>query len=612
MLRLLTPVEIPGMKKYIALLLLFSFGWLFAQKHPEVNNNISSPVFFDIITPTIKLKQISEADLPQIIIQEADYGTEISLHLYKKIKSKALTHYRYHLYRDGIRLFAADAHIGVDSNQQIRLCKLPVLPPYINTQVSSGSPETIRNQFQAEEISKTEEVWYTDGSEYLQRGSVIILNGPESLSLEILTRGNEIVSKHDMLRYFQGPNDTTVTVMVFAPDPLTTAQVAYGWPYTDSNDISSPELEAERQLKNLTVTYENGQFLAKNDYAEIADFSKPNISPAVSSSAQMHYTRDQSQFEDLNALYHITMQKEHMINLGYPNIPNYTIPVDVHSMGGIDKSQFSPFHLKLFFGDGGVDDAEDADVIIHEYMHAAIFTIDSTFTVSTERGCIEEALGDYFAASYSNTVNLYGQTKVFDWDGHNEFWVGRLVNSTKDYGQQAFKTNAIYTHTDLFASPLMEINDKLGRNAADALVLEAMFALGSNTTMPQMAAYMLLSDTLLNNGINYQIIYDAFVRRNIIPSISLTESAFNTSKINVYNSMAFASGDPLLIRSNEHKIISYAIHSLNGQLMQQGGLDHKVENVLELDLPNLKNGVYVLTLTTSSGLHHSYKILRAY
>ncbi|MEZ4916786.1 MAG: hypothetical protein R2836_07345 [Chitinophagales bacterium] len=47
------------------------------------------------------------------------------------------------------------------------------------------------------------------------------------------------------------------------------------------------------------------------------------------------------------------------------------ISVDTHGNNGADNSFFSPATpLRLIFGEGGVDDAEDADVIIHEYGHA--------------------------------------------------------------------------------------------------------------------------------------------------------------------------------------------------------------------------------------------------
>ena len=156
----------------------------------------------------------------------------------------------------------------------------------------------------------------------------------------------------------------------------------------------------------------------------------------------------------------------------------------------------------------------------------------------------------------------------------------------------------------------MEINQKLGRSTTDALVLEAIFNLTQNTTMPQMAGYIILSDSLLNNGVNYQIIYDAFVRRNIIPTISVKE--YNTAKdlILVYNTSGFSTGGPLLIRSNEYQITGYRITSLNGTLVKQGYLNSQKGEVMELSIPGLKSGLYLITFTTAQGEEATYKITR--
>ncbi len=603
------------MKRLATLLLLLTFGLANGQKQLAVGNYSASDVFFETTKPVIKVTNIAEADIPQVLQSEANYPSDISFVLFHKIESKALTHYHYYLYKNGFRVFGAQAHVGIDKNKKVRICELPILPALNGSQEFpvAGTDENVKNYVGAENITKAEQVWFTDGGDYLKKGLLVTLHGPETLHQEVLVSGNEIISQADLHKYLHGPNDSIVSVRVFTPDPVSSAQVAYAAPYNDNGDQTNAQLEAEQKTKSLVVAYESGAYQAKNDHVEILDFSAPNIAPVSSATKQMHFTRDQSGFEDMNVMYHITTQKEHMISLGYPNIPDYKIQVDPHAINGADQSFFSTASVpgKLYFGEGGVDDAEDADVIIHEYMHSVMYVAAPSSTTSTERGCIEEAIGDYFAASYSRTINTYNDGWVFNWDGHNEFWPGRDVYSTKDYGQESFKNNNIYSHTDLFASPLMEINMKLGRNTADALVLEAIFSLTQNTTMPQMAGYIILSDSLLNNGVNYQIIYDAFVRRNIIPTISLGEYASAKDLIQVYNTIGFSIGEPLMIRSNDLNISSYAFTSINGQQVKQGTLSSQRGEVIELAAPDLKSGVYLLTLFTSEGTKATYKLTRS-
>lgn len=603
------------MTRLTTLILLFSLSLAGQKSFPE-HSFQAMDIFFATHSPQIDIEQIAEADIAEFLKARGEYSGEITLVLYHKKSSKALTHYRYHLYKNDIRIFGAEAHVGIDRNQKIRTCRLPVLPPQEGSQAfpERGIAENVRLNIGAEKIIHTEEVWFTDNSDYLKRGLVVRLSGPATIHQEVLVSGNEIISQADLHRYFHGPNDSVVSVKVFGPDPLTTAQVNYGPPYKDNNDMPHPLLDNERLTKSVVVTYDSsGLFRPENDYVKVLDFNPPNIAPITSTSNQMHYTRDEDGFEDMNVMYHITTHKEHLIGLGFPSIPDYTIEVDAHAVNGADQSFFSTATLpgRLYFGEGGVDDAEDADVIIHEYTHSVIYVAAPSTTTSTERGCIEEALGDYFAASYSNSFGLFNEHQVFNWDGHNEFWPGREVESGKDYGQSSFKNGNIYGHTDLFASPLMEINDKLGRNTADELVLEALFNLGPNTTMSEMAGFIILSDSLLNGGINYQVILEAFARRNILPTISLNEVENLKKRIVVFNTLEFAGGGPVMVRAQDVKLTSYRLTSLNGQLVASEKINHPQNQVLEISSPSLQSGVYLLTLTTANGQEVSYKLIRS-
>ena len=55
--------------------------------------------------------------------------------------------------------------------------------------------------------------------------------------------------------------------------------------------------------------------------------------------------------------------------------------------------------LTITFGKGGVDDAEDAEVVVHEYGHAVQDDQVPGFGSSLEAGSIGEAFGDYLAVS---------------------------------------------------------------------------------------------------------------------------------------------------------------------------------------------------------------------
>ena len=70
------------------------------------------------------------------------------------------------------------------------------------------------------------------------------------------------------------------------------------------------------------------------------------------------------------------------------------------------------------FGTGGVDDAEDAEVIFHEYGHAIQDEQVPGFGSSPEAGAIGEGFGDYWAVTVSDVRRTTASTSacVADWD----------------------------------------------------------------------------------------------------------------------------------------------------------------------------------------------------
>ena len=71
---------------------------------------------------------------------------------------------------------------------------------------------------------------------------------------------------------------------------------------------------------------------------------------------------------------------------------------------GGDNSFYIPRIDRIVFGKGGVDDAEDAEVIWHEYGHAIQDAQVPGFGASDEAGSIGEGFGDYWAVTMSQPV----------------------------------------------------------------------------------------------------------------------------------------------------------------------------------------------------------------
>lgn len=599
--------------KKIALLTLALIGIsAFAQK----DNSFIYPINnYQGTERSIKMDKVlyESEDLGQWLKEELNLDSQLELELVNTINSLTATHHHYQIKIQGIAVFDGSIHAVVGFNGSVQKVIQNQVPLSINEALSIFPPselESVKDEYEALEASE-EKIWFPKNGKLIA-AYISHLENTYKLNSDIIYSNGEILHSINRLKHLHadGPNDTVVNAYVFEPDPLTTAMVDYGNPYLDHNDSSYALLNNERKQKKVLAYYANGNFELKNDFVEIKNISAPNISPLVQSSDNYQFTRDKAAFEDVNVLYHLTEFKFHMDALGFTNIPGYTIEVDPHGLGGDDNSQFSPTPGRLQFGEGGVDDAEDADVIIHEYTHAYIHAAVGSNSGTTERETLDECLGDYFAASFSRTINNYNQDEVFSWDGHNDFWQGRKVESTKNYKLISFGGN-IYQHTDLFASPLMEAYGILGRNVMDQLVMEGIFSMGSSTTFRQLAMHIIDADLNLNAGANFAVLKTAFVRRSILDAtFSLDESNINENDLRVYGTFEFNQGGHLSIESNLKKIAGYTLYDISAKpiLKSAEGIN---ENLVKVSGGELKSGFYVLEIVLEDGFKQSFKLSKA-
>src|SRR5690606_2338598 len=113
--------------------------------------------------------------------------------------------------------------------------------------------------------------------------------------------------------------------------------------------------------------------------------------------AEFHLTRSQAGFDGVMAYYHLnTMMKYVNETLGVqamPLPPQTVVRFDPHGLNGDDNSHFVGGSQILAFGEGGVDDAQDADVIVHELGHGLHYFVTGG-SLSQNQG-LSEGTGDY-------------------------------------------------------------------------------------------------------------------------------------------------------------------------------------------------------------------------
>jgi Zn-dependent metalloprotease len=284
------------------------------------------------------------------------------------------------------------------------------------------------------------------------------------------------------------PNSfVTGTAMIYNPDPLSQAHVAYAGNYVDNNDATNTDLDATRTLVTLPeIDLTAGVYKLKSSYVEVKDLEAPSKGLFTQSSPDFLFDRENDAFEATNAFYNLDKSLRYInTTLGIPCVPITNSGVlffDPSGASGADNSYYTGG--TLVFGEGGVDDAEDADVILHEMGHGIHDWITGGHASSSTG--LGEGNGDYWAVSHSRSLNQWTSTEpaynwVFSWDGHNEWWSGRVTNYTRTYPQTGATNTEIHTYGQIWATALMKIYDVIGKTKTDKVFLEGLALTNSSS-----------------------------------------------------------------------------------------------------------------------------------
>ena len=341
--------------------------------------------------------------------------------------------------------------------------------------------------------------------------------------------------------------------MIWDPDPLTTAGVEYGGNYKDNNDTDSNYLNDERITATLRdITYQNNLYKLEGPYAVLADLENPaDAFPELADSSAFNFTRAQQEFEDVMVYYHIDLSTRHLIlDLGYDEAKQHNFQCDPHGLSGDDNSHYMTSENYVAFGEGGVDDGEDADVIWHEHAHSFQTNLTGGMSYSGETQSLQEGSSDYWAASYSRIINDYNWGYVFSWDGHNEFWAGRRCDLDWVYPDDYVSG---HDGGQIWSSALMDIWADLGRDLTDELFIETHYIWGYSPGLQDAAAAFIQADENLYGGAHKSVIVEHFDAHGLVdkadymPTIVHTPLKDTEDTVNGYDVIATITpgNDPL-------------------------------------------------------------------
>jgi zinc metalloprotease ZmpB len=314
-----------------------------------------------------------------------------------------------------------------------------------------------------------------------------------------------------------GPGTSTGTGRVFFPNPVASLQ---NQSLTDQKDADYPALQPAYRI--VTLTNLDGSGYLRGDWANIRSETG---SPAYSPDNTFLYNRHDDQFEQVMAYYWVTEAQKYIQSLGFGSTRR---PINKESQDirinqyGIDNSFSWDKHDVLRFGKGGVDDAEDAEVILHEYGHAMQDSQVTPFGFGTsvEAGSIGEGFADYWAVTVSDVIAPTPDPAcVADWDSvaytTSVPHCLRRVDTNLHYPQDL--RGEVHYDGQIWSRALWDIRNALGHEIADTIILEAQFSFAPDTSMPAAAQATVNAAQDLYGPATAGAVQAAFEARGILP-----------------------------------------------------------------------------------------------
>jgi zinc metalloprotease ZmpB len=275
---------------------------------------------------------------------------------------------------------------------------------------------------------------------------------------------------------------------------------------------------------DVTLTNLDGSGYLSGDYATVVSETGD---PAYSPTNTFSYTRHQDEFEQVMAYYWITEAQKYIHRLGFGEvrrpIDNQPQAVRINQFG--QDNSFATDHPKneLRFGKGGVDDAEDAEVILHEYGHAIHFSQNFVFG-SEQAGAISEGFADYWAVTVGDVVSralgvprLEPLPCVADWDStsYTSTVPHCLRRVDSDLHYPADLSGEVHHDGQIWSRALWDIRQALGNVEADTIILQGSFDF-PGTTMPDLAIRTVAAAQQLYGPAAAKVVRKAFADRGIL------------------------------------------------------------------------------------------------
>lgn len=314
-----------------------------------------------------------------------------------------------------------------------------------------------------------------------------------------------VVRSESLVKHAEG------TGKVFSPNPVVSQQ---NQNLKDGNDADSAVPAAA--YRSVTLSNLDGSGYLKGNYAQLTG-AKSKL--AYNKNNQFNYTRTNDFFEQVNAYWGVTEAQKYIQSLGFTNINNQSQKITTLGETA-DNSYYDPNKDQITFGTGGVDDAEDVEVVWHELGHAIQDAQVPGFGTTLDAGSIGEGFGDWWALIMSSRDSQDTTTTplacIMDWDSTSyTTTTPHCIRRTDTDLTVSQRQNEVHFDGQIWSRALFDIYQKFGRDKAAKIVLEAQFSYAPSTSFGAAAAVTVATAKKLYGDADAATVQAAFTARGI-------------------------------------------------------------------------------------------------
>jgi hypothetical protein len=276
-----------------------------------------------------------------------------------------------------------------------------------------------------------------------------------------------LIEVRDLVAYARAPQGKG---SVFDPNPI----VSSG-DLTLSSKSSVAKLNAQRvpvKLLRLDPAPADGRLRLDGAWVHMEDFAKPNLTEPSSPTGAFVFNATDRDFLDVMVYFHIDRFQQYVqATLDLPRMGSSSVRADPQGENDADGSTGSGTGLS--FGAGGVADASDAMIVLHEYGHFLQDAARSGSSIGNFPSGVAEGFCDFLAAVYyddkhANPAATRGH--MFSWDANpvDGFWEGRRYDRAMMLSGPAFENLGGYERGEVWCSTMFELYRKLGGDSSRA------------------------------------------------------------------------------------------------------------------------------------------------